>query len=177
LEKNQHKFEFIPLIKERKIHSYKFPEQFEQINESLNIDSFAKNSAIDIGEGFRISVQAGYGNYCEPRKTFKDMSSYSSFEILIMYEGRCAVVINELMQLSDYEVDISGEEFEEYERHGMPYGVYIIEEGDGCPISGYVPGETVDLIIKDLKSAVVKLRSRNVLFEKIRTKQHFFRII
>lgn len=140
----------------------------------MDLFSFAHNSAIDIGEGIKISVQASSGHYCSPRTTLKDLFEYDDFEILISYNDCYLVVVNDNMRFSNYEAYIE-EEDSSGVRIVVQNGVYIIT--GGCPVAGYVPGEVVDSIINDLNCVAIKIRSRNVLFEKTNKMYNFFRIL
>lgn len=87
----KNKYEFIPFVKERKIHQTSF-SNFNN-KEEVDENSFAMNSAIEIGEGFSLSIQASCGHYCTPRKTLKNLSDYEQFEILIIHNDDYIVVV------------------------------------------------------------------------------------
>jgi len=115
-----------------------------------------------------MSIQAGYGLYCCPRKTLDSLSDYDEFEIAIFYNDLGVIVLNHDMTLFNYEVSC----FEEVNNdHWDKHGAYVV---GGTPVAGYVPGEKIDSIIRTLNFVILKKRSRNVLFEKTFNKFQFF---
>jgi len=136
------KFDFIPLIKERKIeHGY------------------GMNSHVDLGEGFVISIQASSGHYSNPRKTLELLTDYDEFEILIYYNNKGTIVVNEDVTSSDYETYLDDVDYSVIKH----CGAYVI---GGTPVSGYLSGFKIDSIINTIKSIVSTMNSRTVLFEK-----------
>jgi hypothetical protein len=163
----KYKFEF--LIKERII---------DDIKSSPTLVKFAKNSIIELGEGFSISIQASEFHHSTPRKTLLNNSDYSEFEFLIMKDEYCAIVITGILDFVDYGIynlkspkDDSVIFIEDLESEKY-YGVYY-SKSDITPIASYVRGEYVDFTIDVLNNMILKLKSRNVLFEKTKKPEFY----
>jgi len=168
LKKQKNRYEFISLIKERKITENLF-SSFNSPSERVE-NSHAMNSYIELGEGFGMSIQASFAHYCIPRKTFEDLSDYEKFEISITHEDEYIIVVNKFIRFFDYETRLEENEDEKH-LSSLEYGAYV---ASGCSIAGFVRGETVDAIIHSLKSIILKIRSRNVLIEKQQFKTRKF---
>lgn len=162
MENPKQRYKFESLIKERILEDVKISP--------TNI-KFARNSVINLEDGFSISIQASEFHYSTPRKTLPNNSDYSEFEFLITKDEYCAVAITGILDFADYgiynlkpskngsEIFIEDLESEKY------YGIYYTKT-DITPIASYVRGEYIDFTIDMLNDAILKLRSRNVLFEK-----------
>jgi len=163
------KYKFESLIKERIV---------DDINFSPTLSKFAKNSVIELEEGFSISIQASEFHYSTPRKTLLNNSDYSEFEFLIMKDEYCAISITGILDFADYgiynlkspkddsEIFIEDLESEKY------YGVYY-SKSDITPIASYVRGEYIDFTIDMLNDVIFKLKGRNVLFEKTKKPEFY----
>lgn len=164
MENPKQKYNFISLIKERIID--------KTVTRIALSPDFAKNSIIELGDGFEVSVQASMFHYSTPRETFESNNDYSEFELAIFKDNNSIVVINKNISFYDYGImalkDDSGTPFEIEElEHEKLYGVYC-SNSDSTPLASYVGGEQIDVIIDLLRDVIVKLRSRVVLFEKVK---------
>ena len=170
MENPKQKYKFESLIKERIIDS--------TVTVGPRAPSFAQNSVIELGEGFSISIQASGFHYSTPRETLLSNSDYSEFEMLIMKDEYCAIAITGILDFADYGIyglkspKNDSEIFIEDLESNKYYGVYY-SKSDITPVASYIRGEYIDFTIDMLKDTILKLKGRNVLFEKTKNPEFY----
>lgn len=63
------------------LNAYMNQGRKDRIIEAGTCKYIAAGAKVKCADGYEVSVQASYGNYCSPRKSLEDVSAYTEFEL------------------------------------------------------------------------------------------------